>query len=219
MVKTIRMSTSNKPLFISFEGIDGCGKSTQVKILLERLDQEGIDSTLVREPGGTHISEEIREVLLTNRDDTMADRTETLLMTASRAQLTHDIIIPSQEKGKFVIADRFADSTLAYQGGGRGLNLDWLIKLNEFATFGVRPDLTFFIDVTAVVGARRRSTVHPDRLENVGHDFQEKVRNQYLKLVKLFPDRFITLDGMESPDVIHTRIWSEINKRMNKNEK
>ncbi|MDP6088602.1 MAG: dTMP kinase [Candidatus Marinimicrobia bacterium] len=213
------MSTSNKPLFISFEGIDGCGKSTQVKILLERLDQAGIDSTLVREPGGTHISEEIREVLLTNRDDTMADRTETLLMTASRAQLTHDIIIPSQEKGKFVIADRFADSTLAYQGGGRGLNLDWLIKLNEFATFGVRPDLTFFIDVTAVVGARRRSTVHPDRLENVGHDFQEKVRNQYLKLVKLFPDRFITLDGMESPDVIHTRIWSEINKRMNKNEK
>ena len=219
MVKTIRMSTSNKPLFISFEGIDGCGKSTQVKILLERLDQEGIDSILVREPGGTHISEEIREVLLTNRDDTMADRTETLLMTASRAQLTHDIIIPSQEKGKFVIADRFADSTLAYQGGGRGLNLDWLIKLNEFATFGVRPDLTFFIDVTAVVGARRRSTVHPDRLENVGHDFQEKVRNQYLKLVKLFPDRFITLDGMESPDVIHNRIWSEINKRMNKNEK
>jgi len=213
------MSTSNKPLFISFEGIDGCGKSTQVKILLERLDQAGIDSTLVREPGGTHISEEIREVLLTNRDDTMADRTETLLMTASRAQLTHDIIIPSQEKGKFVIADRFADSTLAYQGGGRGLNLDWLIKLNEFATFGVRPDLTFFIDVTAVVGARRRSTVHPDRLENVGHDFQEKVRNQYLKLVKLFPDRFITLDGMESPDVIHNRIWSEINKRMNKNEK
>ncbi len=213
------MSTSNKPLFISFEGIDGCGKSTQVKILLERLDQAGIDSTLVREPGGTHISEEIREVLLTNRDDTMADRTETLLMTASRAQLTHDIIIPSQEKGKFVFADRFADSTLAYQGGGRGLNLDWLIKLNEFATFGVRPDLTFFIDVTAVVGARRRSTVHPDRLENVGHDFQEKVRNQYLKLVKLFPDRFITLDGMESPDVIHTRIWSEINKRMNKNEK
>ncbi len=219
MAKTIRMSTSNKPLFISFEGIDGCGKSTQVKILLERLDQAGIDSTLVREPGGTHISEEIREVLLTNRDDTMADRTETLLMTASRAQLTHDIIIPSQEKGKFVIADRFADSTLAYQGGGRGLNLDWLIKLNEFATFGVRPDLTFFIDVTAEVGARRRSTVHPDRLENVGHDFQEKVRNQYLKLVKLFPNRFITLDGMESSNVIHTRIWSEVNKRMNKNEK
>ena len=205
------MSTSNKPLFISFEGIDGCGKSTQVKILLERLDQAGIDSTLVREPGGTHISEEIREVLLTNRDDTMTDRTETLLMTASRAQLTHDIIIPSQEKGKFVIADRFADSTLAYQGGGRGLNLDWLIKLNEFATFGVRPDLTFFIDVTAEVGARRRSTVYPDRLENVGHDFQEKVRNEYLKLVKLFPDRFITLDGMESSNVIHTRIWSVVN--------
>ena len=219
MAKTIRMSTSNRPLFISFEGIDGCGKSTQVKMLLEHLNQAGIDSTLVREPGGPQISEEIREVLLKNRDDTMADRTETLLMTASRAQLTHDIIIPSQEKGKFVIADRFADSTLAYQGGGRGLNLDWLIKLNEFATFGVRPDLTFFIDVTAEVGARRRSTVHPDRLENVGHDFQEKVRNQYLKLVKLFPDRFITLDGMESPDVIHTRIWSVVNKRMNKNEK
>ena len=160
------MSISNKPLFISFEGIDGCGKSTQVKMLLERLEQARIDSTLVREPGGTPLSEEIRDILLKVRDDTMmTGRTESLLMTASRAQLTHEIIIPALEKRKFVIADRFSDSTLAYQGGGRNLNLKWLIELNNFATFGVSPDLTFFIDVTADEGIKRRSTIHPDRFE------------------------------------------------------
>ena len=212
------MSISNKPLFISFEGIDGCGKSTQVKMLLKRLDQARIDSTLVREPGGTYISEEIRDILLKIRDDTMADRTESLLMTASRAQLTHDIIIPALEKRKFVIADRFADSTLAYQGGGRNLNLKWLIELNNFATFGVSPDLTFFIDVTIDEGIKRRSTIHPDRFEKAGYEFQEKVRNQYLKLVKLFPDRFITLDGMESPHEIHNQIWADVKKCIEHNE-
>jgi len=213
------MSISNKPLFISFEGIDGCGKSTQVKMLLERLDQASIDSALVREPGGTQISEEIRDILLKIRDDTMADRTESLLMAASRAQLTHDTIIPALEKKQFVIADRFSDSTLAYQGGGRNLNLKWLIELNNFATFGVYPNLTFFINVTADEGIRRRSTIHADRFEKAGYEFQEKVRNQYLKLVKLFPDRFITLDGMESPQEIHNQIWAYVKKYINNNEK
>ena len=212
------MSISNKPLFISFEGIDGCGKSTQVKMLLERLDQENIDSALVREPGGTQISEEIRNILLKIRDDTMADRTESLLMAASRAQLTHDIIIPALGKKQFVIADRFSDSTLAYQGGGRNLNLKWLIELNNFATFGVSPDLTFFIDVTTDEGIRRRSTIHADRFEKAGYEFQEKVRNQYLKLVKLFPDRFITLDGMETPHEIHNQIWADVKKYIDNNE-
>jgi len=212
------MSISNKPLFISFEGIDGCGKSTQVKMLLERLEQARIDSTLVREPGGTPLSEEIRDILLKVRDDTMTGRTESLLMTASRAQLTHEIIIPALEKRKFVIADRFSDSTLAYQGGGRNLNLKWLIELNNFATFGVSPDLTFFIDVTTDEGIRRRSTIHADRFEKAGYEFQEKVRNQYLKLVKLFPDRFITLDGMETPHEIHNQIWADVKKYIDNNE-
>ena len=212
------MSISSKALFISFEGIDGCGKSTQVKMLIDRFQNLEIDSILVREPGGTEISEEIREILLNNRDINMADRTEALLMTASRAQLTSEVITPALKNGKFVIADRFSDSTLAYQGGGRNLEFDWLIKLNQFSTFGVMPNLTFFIDISINEGNKRRSTLKPDRFENAGNKFQEIVRNQYIKIVKLFPDRIITVDGMESPDTIHNKIWSEIKMYIDKNE-
>lgn len=212
------MSISSKALFISFEGIDGCGKSTQVKMLIDRFENFEIDSILVREPGGTEISEEIREILLKNRDINMADRTEALLMTASRAQLTSEVITPALKNGKFVIADRFSDSTLAYQGGGRNLEFDWLIKLNQFSTFGVMPNLTFFIDISINEGNKRRSTLKPDRFENAGNKFQEIVRNQYIKIVKLFPDRIITVDGMESPNKIHNKIWSRIKMYIDKNE-
>ena len=112
--------------FITFEGIDGSGKSTQAKILVEKLQSLNLKTLFLREPGGTSISEEIRSVLLNNREDEMSSRSEALLMCASRAQLTKDIISPELKAGKWIIADRYADSTLAYQGGGRGLNLDWL---------------------------------------------------------------------------------------------
>ena len=207
-----QMSISNKSLFISFEGIDGCGKSTQVKMLMNRFESDGIDSLLVREPGGTQISEEIREVLLKNRNENMAERTEALLMTASRAQLTHDVIIPSLDSGLIVIADRFKDSTLAYQGGGRGLDINYLLQLNDFATFELDPDITFFIDVTADEGHRRLNSKDPDRIEGAGKIFQEKVREQYLKLARIYSDRFIVLDGEKSPEEIHQIIWLEINK-------
>ena len=207
-----QMSISNKSLFISFEGIDGCGKSTQVKMLMNRFELDGIDSLLVREPGGTQISEEIREVLLKNRNENMAERTEALLMTASRAQLTHDVIIPSLDSGLIVIADRFKDSTLAYQGGGRGLDINYLLQLNDFATFELDPDITFFIDVTADEGHRRLNSKDPDRIEGAGKIFQEKVREQYLKLARIYSDRFIVLDGEKTPEEIHQIIWLEINK-------
>jgi len=207
-----QMSISNKSLFISFEGIDGCGKSTQVKMLMNRFELDGIDSLLVREPGGTQISEEIREVLLKNRNENMAERTEALLMTASRAQLTHDVIIPSLDSGLIVIADRFKDSTLAYQGGGRGLDINYLLQLNDFATFELDPDITFFIDVTADEGHRRLNSKDPDRIEGAGKIFQEKVREQYLKLARIYFDRFIVLDGAMTPEEIHQIIWLEINK-------
>ena len=206
------MSISNNSLFITFEGIDGCGKSTQVKMLMDRLDGKNIESLLVREPGGTRISEEIREVLLMNRNDTMAKRTEALLMTASRAQLTKEIIIPKLEAGTWVIADRFKDSTLAYQGGGRGLDLNYLIQLNEFATYELDPDITFFIDVNAEEGNERRNLNYPDRIEGAGIKFQEKVREQYLKLAHMYSDRFVIIDGGETPEEIHQTIWSEIKK-------
>ena len=206
------MSISNNSLFITFEGIDGCGKSTQVKMLMDRLDGKNIESLLVREPGGTRISEEIREVLLMNRNDTMAKRTEALLMTASRAQLTKEVIIPKLEAGTWVIADRFKDSTLAYQGGGRGLDLNYLIQLNEFATYELDPDITFFIDVNAEEGNERRNLNYPDRIEGAGIKFQEKVREQYLKLAHMYSDRFVIIDGGETPEEIHQTIWSEIKK-------
>ena len=206
------MSISNNSLFITFEGIDGCGKSTQVKMLMDRLDGKNIESLLVREPGGTRISEEIREVLLKNRNDSMAKRTEALLMTASRAQLTKEVIIPKLEAGTWVIADRFKDSTLAYQGGGRGLDLNYLIQLNEFATYELDPDITFFIDVNAEEGNERRNLNYPDRIEGAGIKFQEKVREQYLKLAHMYSDRFVIIDGGETPEEIHQTIWSEIKK-------
>ncbi len=207
-----QMSISNNSLFISFEGIDGCGKSTQVKLLMNRFESDGIDSLLVREPGGTRISEEIREVLLKNRNENMSERTEALLMTASRAQLTHDVIIPSLDSGLIVIADRFKDSTLAYQGGGRGLDINYLVQLNDFATFELDPDITFFIDVTADEGHKRLNSKHSDRIEGAGKIFQEKVREQYLKLAHIYSDRFIVLDGEKTPEEIHQIIWLEINK-------
>ena len=207
-----QMSISNNSLFISFEGIDGCGKSTQVKMLMNRFESDGIDSLLVREPGGTRISEEIREVLLKNRNENMAERTEALLMTASRAQLTHDVIIPSLDSGLIVIADRFKDSTLASQGGGRGLDINYLVQLNDFATFELDPDITFFIDVTADEGHKRLNSKHSDRIEGAGKIFQEKVREQYLKLAHIYFDRFIVLDGEKTPEEIHQIIWLEINK-------
>ena len=141
------MSVLNKGKFITFEGIDGCGKSTQVKMLVEKLKQLNLDVTTIREPGGTRISESIRDILLYRDTHELGERTEALLMTASRAQLTKELILPALNEGKWVIADRYADSTLAYQGGGRKVKIEWLEKLNEFATYDTIPDLTFFIDI------------------------------------------------------------------------
>ena len=205
----IKMSTSNKGAFISFEGIDGCGKSTQVKLLLEKLDKEDIACSLVREPGGTQVSEEIRSVLLKTRTENMSSRAEALLMTASRAQLTKEKIKPALEDGICIIADRYKDSTLAYQGGGRGINIEYLIELNNFATYDLDPDLTILIDISSVEAKNRSVVSDPDRIESVGLEFQEEVRNLYLELADRFPERFLKIDGNESIEVIHGRIWEK----------
>ena len=203
------MSTSNKGAFISFEGIDGCGKSTQVKLLLEKLDKEDIACSLVREPGGTQVSEEIRSVLLKTRTENMSSRAEALLMTASRAQLTKEKIKPALEDGICIIADRYKDSTLAYQGGGRGINIEYLIELNNFATYDLDPDLTILIDISSVEAKNRSVVSDPDRIESAGLEFQEEVRNLYLELADRFPERFLKIDGNESIEVIHGRIWEK----------
>ena len=209
----IKIYILNKNYFITFEGIDGSGKSTQAKLLIDRLSSLDIENFFLREPGGTIISEEIRTVLLNNRKDEMSSRTEALLMCASRAQLTKDIIIPEMKAGKWIIADRFADSTLAYQGGGRGIDLDWLIRLNEFATYGIEPDLTFYIDIDPEVGYRRRKDLVSDRIENAGVEFQRDIRKKYLEIVNNFSDRIVKVDGNLSVEDISKFIWNIITDR------
>jgi len=133
-------------------------------------------------------------------------------MTASRAQLTKEAILPSLEQGIWVITDRYADSTLAYQGGGRGLSVEWLKQLNDFATYSLKPDLTFFVDVSPEEGQKRRSGVD-DRIESAGLALQQKVREQYLMLAKEYPKRIIILDGTASMEIIQSRIQEEIKRR------
>ena len=209
------MSFSNNAKFITFEGIDGCGKSTQARMLLDTLNNTySIDSILVREPGGTSISESIREILLHSNKGDLGDRSESLLMTASRAQLTQDVIIPNLELGKFVIADRYSDSTLAYQGGGRGIDIDWLIDLNNYATFALVPDITFLIDIRPEEAIRRlgldQST---DRIEDEGIKFQTRVRKMYHDLADKFQDRYVLIDGHNSIDEIQEKLMNEIKRR------
>jgi len=206
------MSTFKKGKFITFEGIDGCGKSTQVKMLVEKLEQMKMDVITIREPGGTRISESIRDILLYRDTHELSERTEALLMTASRAQLTNEMILPALEIGTWVIADRYADSTLAYQGGGRQIDIDSLEKLNKFATYNTVPDLTIFIDISPEEGVRRQKT-KLDRIEQAGINFQIKVRDQYLKLAEKYSDRIVIINGQDDIRTIHKNIWLEFKQR------
>ena len=206
------MSSSNSAKFITFEGIDGCGKSTQAKLLLDYMNKSGVETILVREPGGTNISESIREILLHSSSSQMGDRTESLLMTASRAQLTQEFIIPNMDQGKFVIADRYSDSTLAYQGGGRNLDIEWLIELNNYATFTLLPDITFFVDIRPEEALRRKDS-DKDRIEGEGIELQTRVRKTYQILAERFNDRYVIIDGYAEKGDIHQKVLNEMKRR------
>ena len=206
------MSSLNNAKFITFEGIDGCGKSTQARLLLEYMNNSGVETILVREPGGTNISESIREILLHSSSSQMGDRTESLLMTASRAQLTQEVIVPNIDKGKFVIADRYSDSTLAYQGGGRNLDIEWLIELNNYATFTLLPDITFFVDIRPEEALRRQDS-DKDRIEGEGIEFQTLVRKTYQILAEKFNDRYVIIDGYAEKGDIHKKVLNEMKRR------
>jgi len=199
--------------FITVEGVDGCGKTTQAEFIIDGLIEAGLSAKLVREPGGDPISESIRKLLL-HAEESMSDRAEALLMIASRAQLTDKVILPQIIDGKWVVADRYADSTLAYQGGGRGLSVKSLDIINEFGTYTLKPDLTFFIDISIDV-ANSRMRVEKDRIEKEGNDFQQRVRDQYLKLSESESDRVIVINGDRSIDKVKADIWTHVKEKFN----
>ena len=199
--------------FITVEGIDGCGKTTQAEFIVDSLVELGKSSKLVREPGGDPISESIRKLLL-HAEESMSDRAEALLMIASRAQLTDKVILPQIIDGKWVVADRYADSTLAYQGGGRSLSVKALSSINEFGTYTLKPDLTFFIDIPVKV-ANSRMRVERDRIEKEGNEFQKRVRSLYLDLSENEPDRIVVINGDKSINEVRTDIWNHIKQKFN----
>ena len=202
--------------FITFEGGEGCGKSTQVKRLAEFLKSRGIEVLLTREPGGTWLSEEIRHLIKDQDTEAPGDRTELLLFLAARAQLVEKVIIPALDAGKWVISDRFSDSTLAYQGYGRGLPLEVISLVNDFACSGLRPDLTFLLEVAPETAARRMrgreesTNTEADRIERAGDGFHERLRAGFAELAKRHPDRIHRIDANGSPDEVFDLIVGDL---------
>ena len=204
--------------FITFEGGEGCGKSTQVRRLKDALERDGVEVVLTREPGGTWLSEEIRRLIKDQTTDAPCDRSELLLFLAARAQLVKNVIRPALEAGKWVVSDRFSDSTLAYQGYGRGLPLDVLRAANDFACDGLKPDLTFLLDVAPDVAAarmRRReaaTNTTADRLERAGEEFHARLRAGFAELAKAEPERIVTVDANGSVDEVWEGIWKSMRR-------
>lgn len=199
-------------MFITFEGIDFCGKSTQVELLKNYFERKGKSVQVIREPGGTEISEKIRDILLDKKNNKMFMETELLLFSASRAQLVREKINPFIKQGKIVISDRFHDSSTAYQGFGRGLSIDSVLNVHKLAIGETIPDITFIIDIPVEVAVKRKSEkTHQelDRIEVSSNDFFEKVRNGYLTLAKN-EKRFRVIDGTQSIETIHKLIINYI---------
>ena len=197
-----------KGIFITFEGIDGCGKSTQCELIKNYLEGIGKEFIFVREPGGTVIGERIREILLDKKNTQMTARTELLLFEAARAQITDEVIKPALDEGKIVLCDRFFDSSSAYQGMARGMGMDFVAGLNMAATGGLQPDITFFFDISAEEALERRGKrgEASDRIELAGLKFQEDVRKGYLELAANSEGRIVTIDAKLGIDEIFEQI-------------
>jgi len=202
-------------LFITFEGPDGSGKTTQARLLAARLRSQGHDVISVREPGGTAISDQIRQIVHDVRNVEMQPKAELLLYSASRAQLVEQVIRPHLARGGIVICDRYADSSLAYQGYGRGLDLDMVQRIQAFATDGLTPDLTFYLDLDVEEGLRRRlaSRAEWNRLDDQELDFHRRVREGYARLIAAdTTGRWRVINAARSVDEIHADIWRTVEK-------
>lgn len=197
--------------FITIEGIEGCGKSTQIVRLKHDLESQGFEVDLTREPGGTATGEAIRELLLDRGRAEIGSTCELLLYEAARAQHVDERIQPALEAGKVVLCDRFADSTTAYQGAGRDLAEDTVLGLHETATRGVWPDLTIVIDLPVEVGLARATEAHgPDRLESEPVEFHQRVRDEFLRIAQKEPDRVKVVDGAQSIDEVTAAIRKHV---------
>ena len=205
-----------KGRFITFEGGEGCGKSTQVRRLKEALEAKGHEVLLTREPGGTRLSELIRGLLKDEREDPPCDRAELLLFLAARAQLVRNVIRPALDAGTWVVSDRFSDSTFAYQGYGRGLPLDVLRLANDFACEGLRPDLTVLLDVdteTSRARLRKReaaTNTTADRIEQAGDVFHARLRQGFLEMAAQEPNRIVTIEASGTPDEVWEKVWKSL---------
>ncbi|MFZ9745776.1 MAG: dTMP kinase [Opitutaceae bacterium] len=214
------MPLPHKPAgrLVSFEGSEGAGKSTQIARLAAQFQQAGREVLTTREPGGTEIGEQIRNLLVHNsKGDEMCAETELLLFAAARAQLVREVIAPALLRGAIVLSDRFLDSSTVYQGIGRNLAADPVSQINRFAVGNVMPDLTVVLDVPEEVSLarlKRRASGLPDRMERQNVEFYRKVREGYLVLARSLPERFLLLDGTQPEDVIERRIRAELAARL-----
>lgn len=199
-------------MLISFEGIDGSGKSTQIQLLSNYLIESGFELLNVREPGGTEFSEAIREILLSEKYDITAIA-ELMLFDSARSQLIHEVIKPALEKGKIVICDRFFDSTTAYQGYGRGIDLSSVEIINHVAVNGLKPDITFFLDISIETSILRTKNKKYDRIESAGVDFYERVRNGFLTIASQEPDRFVIINSEGEKSETHQLILNNLHSK------
>jgi dTMP kinase len=204
--------------FVTFEGGEGAGKSTQAKLLVSELERRGVRVVHVREPGGTPLAETIRGILKDNRGEAPCAEAETLLFLAARAQLVRKTILPALEEGAWVVSDRFGDSTLAYQGYGRGMPLSAIAGMNDFACAGLKPDLTILLDISPEDGggrvrARSGATgVEIDRMELAGRDFHSRLREGFLALAAGEKDRFAVIDAMRTVEEIRGEVWKSVSR-------
>lgn len=215
------MSTTEprRGLFITFEGMDASGKTTQMHLLAERLQCAGHDVIETVEPGGTPIGDQIRAILLDPANQELSPTAEMLLYFASRAQNVDERIVPALRAGTIVLCDRFTDSTLAYQGIGRGLGEEPVLSLDRIACRGLQPDLTIFVDIDLATSAARKQarsqTDRPsDRMDDQAAEFHRRVRDAYLHLAAGSPHRFVTIDGRGDVETVAARIWEAVQARL-----
>jgi dTMP kinase len=205
----VRPAEHDRGRLVVFEGMDGCGKSTQAALLASSLG-----ALLTSEPGATSLGSELRSILLDRRDRNVSVRTEALLMAADRAEHVAEVIQPALADGRWVVCDRFTASTLAYQGYGRGIDLDELLPVAAFAARGVVPDLQILLDLPVDVARSRTERAYDDRLEHLGRDFQARVRDGYLALASLGPEHWVVLDAAGTISDIEEQITREVTERL-----